>query len=215
MNRIKFKCFLLLCLMAVTGSFSFAQNLSNRGTDFWVGYGHHQFMEAGQNNSQEMVLYFSAEQAANVTVTIDGTAYVRNYSVPANSVITSELIPKGGAFDARLITLSCTFVPNPVTDACGGEGVFQRKGIHITSDVPIVAYAHIYGSASSGASMLMPVETWGYSYVTLNSKQQYAANCFSWVYAIAQHDNTVIEVTPVATTRRGKPAGVPFTITLN
>ncbi|RYZ54241.1 MAG: hypothetical protein EOP49_05590, partial [Sphingobacteriales bacterium] len=215
MNRIKLKCFLLLCLLAGAGSFSFAQNLSNKGTDFWVGYGHHQFMEAGQSNSQEMVLYFSAEQAANVTVTITGTAYVRNYSVPANSVIASEFIPKNGPFDARLITLGCTFVPNPATTACGGEGVFNGKSIHIVSDVPIVAYAHIFGSASSGASMLMPVETWGYSYVTLNSKQQYAANCFSWVYAIAQEDNTVIEVIPAVTTRRGRPAGVPYQITLN
>ncbi len=189
-----------------------AQNLSNRGRDFWVGYGHHQFMETG-SNSQEMVLYLSAEQTANVTVSIEGTAWVRNYSVPAGTVLASDLIPKVAPYDARLITPPCSFAPPGWP--CGGEGVFTNKGIHITSDVPIVAYAHIYGSASSGATMLMPVETWGYSYVTLNSKQIYATNCYSWVYAIAQHDNTVIEVTPAATTRAGRPAGVPYTITLN
>jgi gliding motility-associated-like protein len=190
-----------------------SQNLSNRGKDFWVGYGHHQFMESGQSNSQEMVLYLSAEQAANVTVTIDGTTYVRNYAVPANSVIATEYLPKSGATDARLISLPCTFVPPGFP--CGGEGVFTGKGIHIVSDVPIVAYAHIFGSASSGASMLMPTETWGYSYVTLNSKQVYAANCFSWTYVIAQRNNTVIEVTPSQVTRTGKPANVPYQVTLN
>lgn len=207
--------FLMFILISMSGSYCFGQNLSNKGREFWVGYGHHQFMEQGQSNSQQMVLYFSAEQAANVTVSIHGTTWTRNYAVPANSVITSDLIPKSGAFDARLITIGCTFVPNPATDACGGEGIFAHKAIHIESDVPIVAYAHIYGSASSGATMLMPVETWGYGYITLNSKQSYAANCFSWAYVIAQHDNTVVEITPSATTRRGRPAGTPFTVTLN
>src|SRR5205085_9711700 len=67
----------------------------------------------------------------------------------------------------------------------------------------------------SGATMLMPVETWGTSYITLNSNQEYASNCFSWVYAIAQHDSTLIEVTPAATTRIGRPAGIPYTILLH
>ena len=30
-----------------------------------------------------------------------------------------------------------------------------------------------------------------------------------------QHDNTVVEITPSVLTRLGKPAGVPFTVTLN
>jgi len=191
----------------------FSQNLSNRGKDFWVGYGHHQFMEPGQDNSQQMVLYLSAEQPANVTVTIEGTTWVRNYSIPANTVIASEYIPKGGAVDARLISVPCSFTGG--IPPCGGEGTFSNKAIHIVSDVPIVAYAHIFGSASSGASMLMPVETWGYSYISVNSIQNYAANCYSWVYAIAQHDNTLIEVTPAVVTRAGKPANVSFTVTLN
>ncbi|MBK7181434.1 MAG: IgGFc-binding protein [Bacteroidetes bacterium] len=96
----------------------------------------------------------------------------------------------------------------------GGEGLFGMS-IHIVSDVPIVAYAHIFGSVSSGATMLMPVESWGYSYMSINSQQIDAGGPgFSWVYAIAQHDNTVIQVTPSVTTRLGKPAGVPFNITL-
>ena len=100
MNRI------LLFVITVIGGIQglLAQNLSNRGKDFWVGYGHHQFMEPGQTNSQEMVLYFSAEQPANVVVTIDGTTYIRNYFVPANSVIASQFLPKSGATDARLIS---------------------------------------------------------------------------------------------------------------
>src|SRR5678815_1118934 len=138
-----------------------AQNFTNKGREFWVGYGHHQFMETG-SNTQEMILYLSAEEPATVTVTIDSTTWTRTYIIPANTVIASDLIPKAGSIDARLFSLPVSFGGN------GGEGLFRFKGIHIVSDVPIVAYAHIYGSASSGASMLMPIDTWGYTYTTLN-----------------------------------------------
>ncbi|MVT41166.1 PKD domain-containing protein [Chitinophaga oryziterrae] len=203
------KSLLITLLLLITGISTFAQDLSNKGKDFWVSYGHHEFMEPGQNNSQEMILYLSAEQAAQVTVTIDGTTWTRSYSIPANTVIPTEFIPKAGAFDARLYS-----VP-PAFGGTGGEGLFTRKGIHITSDVPIVAYAHIFGSASSGATTLMPVETWGYYYVSLNSEQNYASDCFSWMYVVADHDNTQIEITPAKLTRNSRPAGVPFTVTLN
>jgi gliding motility-associated-like protein len=188
----------------------FAQNLSNKGKDFWVGYGHHQFMEPGQNNSQEMVLYFSAEQTANVVVTVKGrtATQVTNYNVPAGTVIASNYMPKAGTLDCRLFDVPPSFGGN------GGEGIFNMS-IHIESDVPIVAYSHTFGNASSGATMLMPVETYGYTYFSINSKQNYQPNCFSWAYAIATHDNTVVEVTPSVTTRLNKLPGVPVTVTLN
>ena len=203
---------LIILGLVFFGLKGFAQNLSNRGTEFWVGYGHHQFMEPGQNNSQEMVLYFSAEpgQAANVTVTVRGrtATQVTNYIAPAGTVIASNYMPKAGPNDCRLYDVPPTFGGN------GGEGLFIMS-IHIESDVPIVAYAHTFGSASSGATMLMPVETYGYSYVSINSRQAYANNCFSWAYVIASHDNTVVEITPSVLTRMSRPAGVPFTVTLN
>ncbi|MBS0030261.1 PKD domain-containing protein [Chitinophaga sp. 22321] len=198
-----------LSLFQFVATVAYAQNLSNKGKDFWVGYGHHQFMEMGQSNSQEMILYLSAEQPATVTVSITGTSWTRTYNIPANTVIASDLIPKSGAIDARLYSLPPSF------GGTGGEGIFTGKSIHIQSNVPIVAYAHIYGSASSGATMLMPEETWGYSYISVNSMQNYADDCFSWMFVIANQNNTLVEITPAVLTRNGRPAGVPFTVTLN
>ncbi|MFY0254426.1 PKD domain-containing protein [Chitinophaga sp. 30R24] len=198
-----------LILFQFVANVAYAQNLSNKGKDFWVGYGHHEFMEIGQSNSQEMILYLSAEQPATVTVSITGTTWTRTYNIPANTVIASDLIPKSGAVDARLYSLPPSF------GGTGGEGVFTNKSIHIQSNVPIVAYAHIFGSASSGATMLMPEETWGYSYISVNSMQNYANDCFSWMFVIANQNNTVVEITPSVLTRNGRPPGVPFTVTLN
>ena len=208
-SRRSFRSLTALLLILLTCLQTYGQNLSNRGKSFWVGYGHHQFMEPGRGNSQEMVLYLSAEEPANVTVTLDGTTWTRTFSIPANTVIATDPIPKTGTFDARLYSVPPTF------GGTGGEGLFTKKGIHIVSDVPIVAYAHIYGSASSGATMLMPEETWGYYYVSLNSQQNYDFDCFSWMFVVAKDNNTVVEITPSVLTRNGKPAGVPFTVTLN
>src|SRR5690606_789722 len=136
---------------------------------------------------------------ANVTVRINGTAWVKHYQIPANTVITSDTIPRTGLFDARL----------------QAEGL-SGKGISIESDEPIVAYAHIFGSASSGATMLLPVGTYGYEYYVLTSRQYYStSNSYSEFFVIADQDNTVVEITPAVPTLGGRQANVPFTVTLN
>ena len=206
---------LVLCIL-FSSTVAYSQSISNRGKEFWVGYGHHQFMEDG-SNTQDMVLYLSTEaQGATVVVTIDSSGAIpalwwrKTYIIPPYTVITSDIIPKGPVdpptpvdanWDARLYT-------DPPPAGTGGAGIFRKKGIHIVSDVPIVAYAHIYGSASSGATMLFPIDAWGYSYVSLNSNQEYGSNCYNWMYVIAQKDNTVIEVTPSVLTRAQDKTGL-------
>lgn len=209
------KC--LLILLFVTGSCAslMAQEPSNRGTDFWVGYGHHDLMDRNssgsdpdddQANTQEMVLYFSAEQAANVTVTVHNTTWKRTYHIPANSVIASDYMPKG--WDLTLV--DCRLV-NGGTN----EGLYTNHGIHITSDVPIVAYSHTFAGGTSGATMLMPSNTWGYSYLSVNTAQNGPSGSRSYNFILANEDNTVVEITPAIPTRGGKPAGQPFLVTLN
>src|SRR5690606_16447912 len=149
--------------------------------------------------NQEMVLYLSAQEPANVTVRINGTTWQRNYLVPANTVVQTEFLPKEGPDNAFL----------------NNAGQFDR-GIYIESDVPIVVYAHATGSASSGAAMLLPVSTWGYEYKTLGITQNYGASSYSYFYVIADNDNTVVEITPtIAVQNPGMTPNVPFTVTLN
>jgi len=168
---------------------------SNRGKRFWVGYGHHYGFE--NSNDQTMVLYLSAEEDANVTVRVNNTAYQREYFVPAGTVTVSQPLPKNGLFDSRLLI----------------DGK-SDKGILIESDVPIVAYAHIYLGATSEAAMLLPVGTYGYEYTSINSTQNYQNNLYSWAMVIADRDSTVVEITPANPCLAGRPAKVPFTVTL-
>ncbi len=184
---------LLMALLVVTGMVQ-AQNKSNKGKEFWVGYGHNQLFGS---NGETFVLYLSAEQAANVTVSAPGIAgfVPTSVSIPANTVNSQIIIP----ISARLTA----------------EGL-SNKGIHIVSDTPIVAYAHQYGVNSSGATMLMPVETYGYTYYSLNYTQvTNNTPAYSWFFVVASEDNTKVQITPSAATQGGKAANVTFTANLN
>jgi gliding motility-associated-like protein len=192
---VKLTLVLALLLCAYAGN---SQNFSNKGKEFWVGYGHNFLFENSTDaNNQNMVLYLSADEAATVTVSISNTSWVRTYSIPARTVISSDLIPKVGIDDCRILA----------------EGISDRA-IHIESSVPIVAYSHIYGMTTSGATMLIPVEVYGYTYFSLNTEQAYDTNCYSWLYVIAGSDNTKIRITPSRLTLGGKSPGIPFEVTL-
>src|SRR5690606_20257697 len=186
---------LILILYASTSAT--AQDFSNKGKDFWVAYGYHQTMMSG--NPQNMVLYFATEEATIVKVEIPGTGYVQTYNIPANTIFTSNPIPKAGTLDARLTT----------------EGV-SNKGIHITSDKPIVAYAHIYNASVSGATLLFPTNTLGREYYSINYEQvSNSGNSNCWFYAIAVDPGvTTVQITPSRSTLT-HAAGVPFTVNLN
>ena len=182
---------------------SFAQDKSNRGKEFWLGYGYnYHFLNEPPVNTQELAIYISTEAAATVTVSVNGTGYSQTLNIPANTVDASILIPKSGVNDARVLT----------------DG-FSNKGIRIVSDVPVAVYAHIYDNQLSGATMLMPVETYGLSYYSVNyyqtTSQSNPPDWYSWFYVVAPEDNTRILITPSDSTKNGWLPGQTYTVNLN
>ena len=171
---------------------------SNKGKEFWLGYGHNVLFTQG-GNTQNMVLYLSAEASANVTISVNGTSWSQTVSIPANTVDATVIIPKTGAEDARILN----------------EGL-STKGIHIVSDTPIVVYAHQQGSVSSGATMLMPVETYGYTYYSLNFTQlSNYPDSYSWFFVVAAENNTRLQITPSDSTEGGWLPNQIYTVNLN
>ncbi|MCX6315900.1 MAG: PKD domain-containing protein [Bacteroidetes bacterium] len=160
-----------------------------------------------------MVLYLSADAPARVTVSISNTGWSQTVNIPANTVDASILIPKTGTDDARIFN----------------EGL-QNKAIHIVSDTPIVVYAHMYNGMISAATMLIPVESYGFKYYSLNYSQaqsgsspphppinttQNGPDWYSWFYVVAAEDNTRIEIIPADTTRNGWLPTQAYTVNLN
>lgn len=191
-----------------------AQDKSNRGKEFWLAYGFdYSFFNESPVNNQELAIYISTQQqAATVTVSVTNTGYTQTLNIPAFTADASILIPKSGPNDARTLT----------------DGL-QNKGIHIVSDVPVAVYAHVYSTMVSGATMLMPVETYGYVYHSINYSQATSNSAlpaispttangpdwYSWFYVIASEDNTRIQITPSDTTKNGWLPGLTYTVNLN
>jgi hypothetical protein len=186
------------CLIALT---SYAQNFSNKGKDFWLGYGYHVNMAGNPSGggTQDMILYFTSDKNANVTVEMPSNGYSQKYTVTANQVTVTNPLPKTGTQDARIYDTG-----------------YYNRGIHIYSDVDIVAYAHIYNSSISGASLLFPTNTLGKDYYVISYNQSSNANSAnSFAFVVAVEDNTTVEITPSVTNKNNNTAGSPFTVNLN
>ncbi len=185
--------FILIFLIFSKSLSGLGQDFSNKGKEFWVGYGSHVSMYNGKGTedtitggTQNMVLYFTSDRNATVTVEIPNTSPVwkRTYQVIANKVTVSDTIPKLGPEDARLTK----------------EGK-SGKGIHVLSDANIIAYAHIYNGSISGASLLFPVTTLARDYYSINFTQvSNSPYSYCYSYVIATEDNTNIEIIPTANT---------------
>jgi gliding motility-associated-like protein len=196
MKKIAFLIVGIIC-----GLTAWAQEKSNKGTEFWLGYGYNVLFNADfPINNQRFLLYLSADEATTVTISVNATGWSQTLNIPANTVNTTVEIPKAGADDARIQT----------------EGLFDRA-IHIVSTKPIVVYAHQFNAMLSGATLLFPVETYGYSYYSVNYRQPAVGGTpgKNWCYAIASEDNTRLQITPTDSTEGGWLPGVTYTVNLN
>ena len=190
-----------------------SQTLSNRGKEFWLGYGfNYSFFHEPPVNTQQMQVYISADQAANVTVSIANTSYSKSFNIPAGSVDFSVVLPKSGPDDARILS----------------EGLMNRA-VCIKSDVPVAVYAHQYNTMVSGATMLVPKESLGYSYYSVNYAQyksgsrhpynpnsgmQNGGDWYSWFYVVGTEDGTRVLITPSDTTQKGWLPNQTYTVDL-
>lgn len=149
-----------------------------------------------------MELYITADINTSVTVEVADGSFSNSYQVKAKDILTVD-IPSGA------------FV--------GKQGQFL-KGIHITSLKPIAVYAHIFAQNVSGATLLLPVNTLGKDYLSINYKQISNSNngtrgnegvpSYSTFAVIATEDNTTVEITPSQPLLNGILANQPFTLNL-
>ncbi|MGY4537336.1 gliding motility-associated-like protein [Mucilaginibacter sp. UYNi724] len=193
MDREKgFRVLITLALLCCS-YLSFAQGTSSQGKEFWTAYMSH----SEDFGISTMVLYITADEATTVKVEI------ANGSFPA---IIRDVLPN-----------QVTEIEVPHNEAFIQNQGKTLQGIHITSAKKIAIFAHIYANAVSGATLLLPVAVLGKSYYSLNYTQRSNAqvNTFSTFMVIGTEDNTTVEITPSAELVDQKPAGLPFTISLN
>ena len=195
-------------------------DVTNRGNDFWLGFGYQNKMKQASGSGSEpyLTVYVAAgNQPANVVVDMPGIAgaYNQTFTVPANSTHAFTGFPEGATpgIDARLLA----------------TGISPRA-IHVytTNGAPVSVWEYIATTGNSaGGSMIFPTSTWNSNYTV----QAYAGKSNnglpnSFFFAIANEDGTEVTITPssgiidpsqslIDNPTVLYPANVPFTITLN
>lgn len=186
------KVLLLLLLALVAASSVYSQDFSNKGKEFWIGYGNHASMFS--TGGQRMSLYITSDVNTSGTVSIPGIPWTQPFTVTANQV-TRVTIPQAAALTQ--------------------EGMYNL-GIHVVAQRPVVVYGHIYDLNASGATLCLPVNTLGREYVSINYQQaSNTSDSYSYFFVVATEDNTTVEIRPSQQTLGGWPANVTQTITLN
>jgi len=170
-----------------------AQDFSNKGKDFWIGYGNHVRMFTG-SPAEQMQLYITSDVSTQGQVTIASIGFSQSFTVTANQITTINI---------------------PRTAALMDDGLYNH-GIHVTADNPVVVYSFIFVSAVSGATVCLPTATLGRDYYSVNYTQRSNdQGSYSYFFVIAADTGTTtVEITPSAITKGGKAANVPFLVTL-
>lgn len=176
--------YLLLTLLGRPGA---AQNTSNKGTDFWTGY-----MAHIDGTSSNMSLYITSDVSTSGTVSIPGKSWSTNFNITANN-ITVVSIPQSLAY-------------------MGCSDCVLNQGIHITSQEPVVVFAHIYANSRSDATLVLPTETAGRDYYAMSFTQKSTGNGRQNEFMIVGlEDSTYVDITPAAGTLSGTHAkGVTY-----
>jgi gliding motility-associated-like protein len=191
--KLLLRLFALWSLVAI-GHTVYAQDLSNKGKDFWIGYGNHVRMFNSSQGAEKMELYITSDVSTTGQVTISSIGFSQSFTVTANQITTISI---------------------PRTAALTNDGLYDH-GIHVTANSPVVVYSFIFVSAISGATVCLPTNTLGRDYYSVNYTQiSNDPESHSYFFVIAADTGTTsVEITPSALTSGGKPAGVPFLVSL-
>jgi len=174
------KHWLLVLFMFLFSNRIFGQNISNEGTDFWTVFPTHVPSRAvdGVIPYGNIAVFVTSKSTSEVTVTCGSAAPVTK-TIPANTAVRFD-VPRANAYIDGILE---------------SNQVLTNKGIHVkvTDGKPKVSvYAHIYGAARSAASLILPFETLGQAYYSMNFSQTNGGNNFLTLVAVEDNTNVIL-----------------------
>ncbi|PJJ79990.1 PKD domain-containing protein [Mucilaginibacter auburnensis] len=185
---------LQFALILIALSSSFGQVVSNQGKEFWTAFPSH-IPDAPDGNPSlaNMSIFVTSDKSSSGKISVGN--FSANFSVVANTV-TEIKIPRSIAY----IDTSESGIP------------LSNKGVHILVDPgqpKVVVYSHIFAGRRSAASLLLPVESLGKSYFSMNYMQDETNDGKNFIIVIASNNNTSVRL------KRGNTDLVPGGITLS
>jgi hypothetical protein len=162
--------------------------LSNAGTEFWLGF------PSNLGGGTQLTLYLTGSTATTGTVAVPGESFSEGFSITPGAV-TAVKLPPG----AQTLT---------------SDGI-EEKGIHVTAGAPVVVYGLNDYSFTTDAYTALPTNVVGNSYTVLAFGAGLGGN--SEFSVVATQNNTEVTITPSVDGGEAdsRPAGVPYTVTLN
>lgn len=207
--RLK-RTLLLLMLSLLT-----MQGLAQVDTEFWfavpkVTQGHGW---GNQNNNPLQKFYFRFANMDRVNnITID---------MPANPDFAPITVNNFQPYDAVTVDVTDIIQQIWITNPWDGinDDTKYKRGIRIRSDHDMTAYYEVgvpnnpdifslKGRNALGKDFFVPFQN-------RNNNGNYTPRPYSAIYIVATEDNTVVTITPTRPVHPNRPAGVPFTVTLN
>jgi len=181
-----------------------AQDFSNKGKEFWVVFPPH---APSNNNLANLSLYISSDKNTNGHIVINGD------SIPFNII----------AFTPQEFIL-----PRNTTYVSGAESatvdslkkIVLNKGIKVVvaaGKPNVVVYAHMYASARSAASIILPTSVLEKKYQVITYTQSASGVAEAGEFrrsqftVVAIEDNTVIRV---QLRKNGQISGTPYDVEL-
>ncbi len=162
--------------------------LSNAGTEFWLGF------PVNVGTPPELTLYITGSTATTGTVTVPGESFSEAFSVTPGTVTAVKL---------------------PASAQTTTSDGIEEKGIHVTAGAPVVVYGLSDFQFTTDAYTALPTNVVGTSYTVLAFGAGLGGN--SEFSVVATQNNTEVTITPSVDGGTGdtRPAGVPYTVTLN
>ena len=155
----------------LTGIVLCAQDLSNKGKEFWLVFPAH----VPSSGQAQMGLFITSDKNSSGTISVNG--WSTTFTVIANQVTGPIDIPYWAANIGNVATV-------------------VNKGINVKvnpGQPAVVLYAHIYAGFRSEASLILPVQTLGKKYFSTNYFQASTGGSRSQFNIVATEPNTVVE----------------------
>jgi hypothetical protein len=161
--------------------------LSNAGTEFWLGF------PSNLDGGTQLTLYITGSTATTGTVTVPGESFSEGFSITPGTVTAVKL-----STGAQTTT---------------SDGI-EAKGIHVTAGAPVVVYGLNDYPFTTDAYTALPTNVVGTSYTVLAFGAGLGGN--SEFSVVATQDHTEVTITPSVNGGEAdtRPAGVPYTVTL-
>lgn len=165
--------------------------IDSRGTNFWLCFQHNY-----DDEEVELSLFLTSQ--------VTTTANVQVLSLGVN-----EDVP---VYAGEITTV---IISSPEDVFISSSEVVEQKGIHITCADEIAVYGLNQKHATTDAYLALPVDILNTDYLVMSYTTLSHYNNESQFAIVSPYDGTIVTITPSSPTEGGKPAGIPFSMTLD